>query len=128
MDEKVKVWGAAAGREKLSLMGHKGPVYRVAISPDGRHVVSCGNDRTVRLWDAERGREVLVLKGHMSPVTGVALSPDGRRIVAGGLDGVVTVWDVPSCGGPGPEGGYLPSGAATVQATERSPGLGAGGQ
>ncbi|KAG2154588.1 hypothetical protein DEU56DRAFT_725564 [Suillus clintonianus] len=33
--------------------GHTGPVRSVAISPDGKHVVSGSSDKTIRVWDIE---------------------------------------------------------------------------
>jgi hypothetical protein len=72
---------------------HHGTVWSVAVSPDGRRLVSGGDDGVVRVWDAETGRSLRELTGHTGGVRSVAVSPDGRRLVSGGFDGVVRVWD-----------------------------------
>jgi WD40 repeat protein len=70
----------------------------VAISPDGRRVVSGSNDQTVKVWDAASGRDELTVTGHADAVTGVAFGGDGRKVVSGSRDGTVRVWDLPASG------------------------------
>ena len=43
-------------------------VYGVAISPDGRRVVSASEDNTLKVWDVATGTCVATLKGHSSIV------------------------------------------------------------
>jgi len=79
-----------------TLEGHTGVVYAVAVSPDGRWVVSGSADETLRIWDPESGACVRTLQGHTGPVYAVAVLPDGRRVVSGGGDEAgktVRIWD-----------------------------------
>lgn len=78
------------------LRGHTGSVENVAVSPDGRHLLSCSGDRSAILWDRETGRLIRRLGRGIAPLSAVAFSPDGRRILSGHSDRVVRLWDLES--------------------------------
>lgn len=73
--------------------GHKAAVTAVAVSPDGRRVVTASLDRTAILWDVATGRQLVTFRGHKFHVWSVAFSPNGDQIATGSGDGSVIVWD-----------------------------------
>jgi WD40 repeat protein len=72
--------------------GHESTVWSVAVTPDGKFVVSGSDDKTVRLWDLATGKEVRRFTGHEAPVYRVAVTPDGQYVVSGSGDKTVRVW------------------------------------
>ena len=84
----------AAGVEKapqlmLDTGGHTAKVIGLAVTPDGKHLVSASNDKTVRVWDIETGQTVRTIRGEAAPgnwgvIHAMALSPDGRWLAVGG--------------------------------------------
>ncbi len=75
---------------------HVRQVGALAFMPDGKTLVSVGEDHTVRLWHLASGRSLLVLHDHPAPVWTLALTPDGDTIVTGDRDGSLRVWHAPS--------------------------------
>ena len=49
-DTLMQLWSVEDGRELYRMDGHRGTVFSVAFSPDGRWAVSGSADYTVRLW------------------------------------------------------------------------------
>ena len=49
---------ARAGWQVRTLAGHSGGVTSVAISADGKRVVSGSDDKTVMIWDVDTGVKV----------------------------------------------------------------------
>ncbi len=68
-------------------------VHSVAISADGKTIVSGGSDRTVRLWNSNGQQIGEPLKGHQGWVTSVAISADGKTIVSSGYDSTMRLWN-----------------------------------
>ncbi len=47
----IRVVETLTGREKSALKGHLGPIKSLAFSPDGKRLVSGGDDCTALVWD-----------------------------------------------------------------------------
>lgn len=82
-DNAVKIWEVETGREVAVFKGHEAYVLSVAMSPDGRRLLTASLDNTVRLWDAMSGQQLRVIEGHTFPVS---FSPDGSMLVTGHKD------------------------------------------
>jgi WD40 repeat protein len=85
---------SAAVGQSAALIGHTHSITCVAVSPDGKRVVSSAQDKTARVWDTTTGREIVCFKAHNEPVWSVAVSPDGRTVASAGGDKVVRLWDL----------------------------------
>ncbi|XP_063218235.1 WD repeat-containing protein 3 [Bacillus rossius redtenbacheri] len=59
-DGRLKHWDADSHQKILTLEGHRGAAWSLAVSPSGQHVVSTGADRVARVY--ERSQEPLVLE------------------------------------------------------------------
>lgn len=85
---------AANPTPQRTLGAHRGWLRAIAVSPDGRLIATCGNDRLVKLWSGDTLESVRTFEGHESHVYNVAFHPSGRFLVSGDLRGVVRQWDV----------------------------------
>ncbi|MDA0166050.1 AAA family ATPase [Solirubrobacter ginsenosidimutans] len=73
---------------------HGAAVESIAISPDGRTLVSGADDGRIWLWDVASRRHIGWLAGHARPVNDVAISPDGRLLASASDDDTVRLWDL----------------------------------
>ncbi|HEV3261203.1 MAG TPA: protein kinase [Gemmataceae bacterium] len=78
----------------LRLMLPHRQINAAALSPDGKWVVTGGDDRTARVWDAATGEAASMPFRHLGPVLAVAFSPDGKRVLTGSADGTARLWEV----------------------------------
>ena len=60
-DHDIPRWDVATGKPLPALSGHQGAVRTVVAAPNGRHVVSSGDDRTLFLWHAVKGEPLAQL-------------------------------------------------------------------
>src|SRR5258706_2724871 len=88
-----KVWGLLDRDGKvLAEFAHAKRIMSASLSPDGKRVVTAGEDMTARVWNARDGKPITTLK-HTDSVLFAGFSPDGRRIVTASADGTARVWD-----------------------------------
>ncbi|AEV84518.1 putative WD repeat-containing protein [Actinoplanes sp. SE50] len=76
-----------------TLTGHTDKPSKVAISHDGRRVVT-NDGPQIRVWDAGTGRCLRVLTGHPGRVVIVAVTADGRRVMSVDAGRVMRHWDL----------------------------------
>ncbi|HOD82267.1 MAG: WD domain, G-beta repeat [Planctomycetes bacterium ADurb.Bin126] len=76
-----------------ALAGHEGRVRAMAFGPDGKTLLSGGQDGAAILWDVQGGAARRKLGPHAAEVGVVALDDTGRLVAVGDAAGQVTLWD-----------------------------------
>lgn len=112
-DGTVTVWDYEASKEILSLRGHAGRLMSLAVSSDGRRLVTGGGDSDgaggageIRVWELDRdrltSRNPMRVRGYTTAVKykngilAMALSANGKRLYSINSGATISVWDLES--------------------------------
>ena len=82
--------------EPLIQKGHASAINAMAVTADGKTMVSSSDDSTIRVWSTtDRDKPLLrVFPDFLNGVTALAISPGGRFLVGGDGMGDLLVWDL----------------------------------
>ena len=69
--------------EWIELKGHKRPVTCVAITHDGKRVISGSEDGSLLIWDIENRNCIKRFTGHMNSISCLSMTPDGKTAISG---------------------------------------------
>jgi WD40 repeat protein/DNA-binding winged helix-turn-helix (wHTH) protein len=84
----------ARANERRVFAGHRLQVVSVAISPNGKYLLTGGADKEARLWDVATGTTLKVFAGHRDWINWAAFRFDGKQIVTASRDGTARIWNV----------------------------------
>jgi WD40 repeat protein len=85
---------APEGPLPQQLRGHTDWIASLAFSPDGKTLVSAGNDQTIRLWGMSSHKEKAVLRRGTGSVRKIVFTPDGKNLLSDDNDESVDIWDI----------------------------------
>jgi WD40 repeat protein len=92
-DKTIRAWEAATGKAVSPSLEHPSEVMALAVSPDGRRVLTGTLDGTAWLWDAATGITLTPPLQNGSLVTRVAFSRDGQTVVTVTWGKTARLWD-----------------------------------
>ncbi len=93
-DRLVKLFAAADPAQPLkTFRGHQGDAHSVVMTPDGRHIVSAGDDREIIVWNIQDEKPERQWTAHERQIPTLALSPDGAILASGSRDHSIRLWD-----------------------------------
>jgi WD40 repeat protein len=102
-DNTIKIWDLRTGvfsfisnfikrRLKFTIKGYSSSVYKIAVTPDGKTLISHSFDKTIKIWDLGTGTEKFTL--HSSSVRAIAVTLDGKTVISGSSDNTIKIWDL----------------------------------
>ncbi len=101
---KIKVWHLSDPNPRKNspvetqiktthtLTGHTHIVSSLAISQDGKLLLSGSLDHTIKIWHLETGQIIQTLNGHTDAINAIALSPDGQTLASASTDKTIKIW------------------------------------
>lgn len=94
--ENIYLLDAMTGREIRKYSGHTGSVGSLALSGDGKYLLSGSWDGKIKLWDFQTGKEIRTFTGHSNWVESVTFSRDNKNVLSSSRDCTTRLWDTAS--------------------------------
>lgn len=94
LDKTIRLWDAATGELRTTILHHAGFVQDIDFMGDGSRLLSSGQAGHVQIWNAADGK---LIWAHKLPAlcAATALAPDGSRVAAAGTNGTVYLLTLP---------------------------------
>lgn len=93
--EQIQIWAVPKGPLQRTLTREK-PVWSVAFSPSGEHLLACGWNRNFTRYDLRNGESRTVTNGHDLTIWSAKFSTDGQKIVTASSDRTLALWEADS--------------------------------
>jgi WD40 repeat protein len=91
-NRSLQLWGLASG-ERLRYAEGFELGTSLAVSPDGKTAVACGQGPALRLFDLEKMGLRHSDSGHRGPIRDLVFLDRGKRLATFGMDNLVCFWD-----------------------------------
>lgn len=94
-DFRIKLWDAEQATVLRELGSHKSYIRAVLMLPDGKSILTAGDDQEIVLRTLPDGAPLHTFStaGH-GGVNSLALSPEGKRFLSGQEKGTIVLWDI----------------------------------
>lgn len=96
--DRIKPYSSSSNMAPMrTLASTSGPVWSVAVSPDGKTIASGSWDGTIQLWKVSIDNAripIQTLAGHSGAVWAVAMSSDGKLLASGSADRTIKIWNL----------------------------------
>lgn len=90
----ISVWRIDTGQiVQIFNSVHSKGVRCLIFHPNGKDLLSGGNDKTVQLHSLRSNKTIHTYEGHRAFVTTVAFSKDGNQAISGSSDCTVKIWN-----------------------------------
>ena len=96
-DGRIRAFYPESGREMFVISdAHNRGVTAVAVTNDGRRVISGGGEGMVRIWQINaKSRELLTtMKEHKNAVVSIRINQSDTECVTASLDGTCVIWNI----------------------------------
>lgn len=95
-DAQIKQWDVSTRQETNLLWLHNWPVTSLAVSADGRYLVSGSSDKTALMWNITSGLPVQGFRGHSTVAANAVFGAEDKEILTVTLAGSIRRWDTQS--------------------------------
>ena len=98
-DLTIKTWTVnpeGSLKAKWTVKAHDKDINSLVISPNGRYLVSCSQDKTAKLWSLSEGSLLGVCTGHRRGVWAAAFSPVEQLLATASSDRTIKLWSLPT--------------------------------
>jgi RNA polymerase sigma factor (sigma-70 family) len=93
---EVAFWDVTTGKLLRQISMPAQAALHLCFAPNGRTLLSAGQEPMVHLWNVATGKPVHGWSGHTGMITALAFTSDGTTLVSGSHDRTVRLWDVKS--------------------------------
>jgi WD40 repeat protein len=108
LDKKIILWQLPTKKPTRVIEGAVAPaagqpaitdkhldwIRTLAFTPDGKLLISGGDDNAILVWEVETGKFVRRLDGGNNWVMALSVSPDGKLLASAGFDKTIRIWDL----------------------------------
>ncbi len=102
-DQTLRIWDVESGKlERPPIPTGQGWILAIAAHPDGKQILSGGQDGSILAWDLLKHTETrsMLVGRHDGPVGALDFSTDGSYLVSGGYDKMLRLWQIGAASEP----------------------------
>jgi WD40 repeat protein len=93
-DQGLTLWDTATGKVLRQVSRPYGSTHHAHFAPDGKRIVTAGNEASPRFWEADTLKETLRYEGHQHAVRVAVFTTDGKELATVSDENFVHFWDL----------------------------------